>query len=67
MNSQNTVPTDVSGPYQVDVSRSGDSNPMSSSAVAATEPRKAYGDTMILNGEAMRNGALTISRAPREK
>ncbi len=50
--------------YQVDISRSGDSYPMSSSAIAATGPREAYGDTMILNDEAMRNGALTIDRTP---
>ncbi|WP_256461968.1 hypothetical protein [Nocardia alni] len=37
---------------------------MSSSAIAATGPREAYGDTMILNDEAMRNGALTIDRTP---
>ncbi len=37
---------------------------MSSSAIPAAGPRKAYGNTMILNDEAMRNDALTIDRTP---
>jgi len=37
---------------------------MSSSAITATDPRKAYGDKMILNGETMRNDAFTIPRTP---
>jgi hypothetical protein len=54
----------VSGPYQVDVSRSGEGIPMSSSATATSRARKANGHKMIRNDAAMRNGALTIFPTP---